>query len=239
MTVILSLTDITTEWSTALVTGPKSRDLIAGLAPDADLSMGWLTLQDTTVAGKRAKLFRISFAGELGWEIHTSFEDSAAVYEAVRAAGATPFGMYALNSMRIEKGYRTWKGDLSTDYTMLEGGLDRFIRFNKPQDFPGKTALLNEQQQGPKKGFVTMLVEAPFADAPYMSTVWNKGEVVGETTSGDWGYRVGASIALGTVKKDFTEPGTELEIEIFGQRCKAIVQEDKPLWDPENERIRA
>ena len=235
----LTMTDITKEWSCALVSGPKSRDLIAGLSPDADLSSGWLTLQDATVAGKPAKLFRISFAGELGWEVHTSFDDSAAVYEALRAGGATPFGMYALNSMRIEKGYRTWKGDLSTDYSLLEGGLDRFIRFDKPQDFPGKAALLNEQQQGSKKGFVTMLVDAPIADAPYMSTVWKDGEVVGETTSGDYGYRVGASIALGTIRTDCTAPGTEVEVEIFGQRCKAVVQEDKPLWDPENERIRA
>ena len=235
----LTMTDITKEWSCALVSGPKSRDLIAGLSPDADLSSGWLTLQDATVAGKPAKLFRISFAGELGWEVHTSFEDNAAVYEALRAGGATPFGMYALNSMRIEKGYRTWKGDLSTDYSLLEGGLDRFIRFDKPQDFPGKAALLNEQQQGSKKGFVTMLVDAPIADAPYMSTVWKDGEVVGETTSGDYGYRVGASIALGTIRTDCTAPGTEVEVEIFGQRCKAVVQEDKPLWDPENERIRA
>ncbi len=235
----LTMTDITRDWSCKLVTGPKSRELIAGLAPEADLSTGWLTLQDATVAGKPAKLFRISFAGELGWEVHTSFEDSAPVYEAIRDAGATPFGMYALNSMRIEKGYRTWKGDLSTDYSLLEGGLDRFLRLNKEQDFPGKAALANEMQQGRKKGFVTLVVEANGADAPYMSTVWKGDEVVGETTSGDWGYRINKSVALGVVKADLAEPGTELEVEIFGERCKAVVQEDMPLWDPENERIRA
>lgn len=235
----LTLTDITKEWSTHLVTGPKSRDLIAKIAPDADLSTGWLTIQDAVVAGKPAKLFRISFAGELGWEVHTSFEDSANAYSAIRDAGATPFGMFALDSMRIEKGYRTWKGDLSTDYTLLEGGLERFVRLNKEQNFPGKQALMSEKQQGAKKGFVTLVVDAGDSDAPYMSTVWNNGEVVGETTSGNWGYRINKSIALGVVKAEFAAPGTELEVEIYGERRKAVVQEDHPLWDADNERIRA
>ncbi|WP_298294508.1 FAD-dependent oxidoreductase [uncultured Litoreibacter sp.] len=235
----ITMTDITREWSVALVTGAQSRALVQGLAPDADLTTAWLTHQDSEIAGKPVKLMRISFAGELGWEIHSAFDDSAAVYDAVRAAGAKPFGMYALNSMRIEKGYRTWKGDLSTDYTLLEGGMERFLRLNKEQDFPGKAALANELQQGPKKGFVTMIVDAPDADAPYMSTVWNGDEVVGETTSGDWGYRINKSVALGVVKAELSKPGTELEVEIFGKRCKAVVQEDAPLWDPENERIRA
>ncbi|GFE49159.1 oxidoreductase [Roseobacter cerasinus] len=234
----LTMTDITKEWSTHLLTGPKSREMLAGLT-DADLSTGWLTIQEATVAGKPAKLFRISFAGELGWEVHTSFEDSAAVYTAIRDAGATPFGMYALNSMRVEKGYRSWKGDLSTDYSLLEGGMERFIRFDKPQDFIGKAALLSEKQQGVKKQFVTLTVDAGDQDAPYMSPLFVGDEVVGETTSGDWGYRINKSVALGMLRKDLTEPGTEIEVEIYGKRCKATVQPDQPLWDPENERIRA
>jgi len=235
----LELKDITKEWSTHLLTGPKSREMLAGICEGADLESGWLTIQDATVAGKPVKLFRISFAGELGWEVHTSFADAASVYTAIRDAGAVPFGMYALNSMRIEKGYRTWKGDLSTDYTLLEGGLGRFMRLNKEQDFPGKAALAREQQQGPKKGFVTLVVDAADADAPYMSPVWHGDQIVGETTSGDWGFRVNKSIALGVVKTEATAPGTELQVEIFGKKCRAVVQEDAPLWDPENERIRA
>ncbi len=234
----LTLTDVTRDWSTLLVAGPKSREILSGLT-DADLTTGWLTHQDARFAGKPAKLMRICFAGELGWEIHTSFDDSKAAYEAVRDAGATPFGMYALDSMRIEKGYRTWKGDLSSDYTLLEGGLERFARLDKPQDFPGKAALLAEKAAGSKKGFVTLIVDAGDADAPYMSTIWSGDEVVGETTSGNWGYRVNASIALGMVRADLTAPGTELEVEIYGKRYRAVVQKDEPLWDPENARIRA
>ena len=160
-------------------------------------------------------------------------------YDAIIEAGAKPFGMYALNSLRIEKGYRAWKGDLSTDYSLLEGGLGRFVKLDKPQDFPGKAAILNEKQQGVKKTFVTLVVEAGDADAPYMSCIWKGDEIIGETTSGAWGYRVNASIALGMIKPEHAEPGTELEVEIYGQKYKATVQKDEPLWDPANERLRA
>ena len=234
----LFLNDVTKEYSTLLLTGPKSREVLDSITKDADLTKGWLTHQNAIVSGKPAKLFRISFAGELGWEIHLKFDDTPAVFAAVIKAGAKPFGMYALNSMRLEKGYRTWKGDLSTDYTLLEGGIERFINFDKPQNFPGKAALLAEKKEGSKKGFVTLIVDTEYADAPYMSTIWYDNKVVGETTSGDWGYRVGASIAMGMVRADLSSPGTKLEVEIFGKRCNATVQRDEPLWDPKNERIR-
>ncbi len=233
-----ALEDWTERMSTLIVTGPQSRDVLNGICP-ANLSLPWLSFQESEIASHWVTLLRVSFAGELGWEIHAENSAMPAIYAAVLKAGATPFGMFALDSLRLEKGYRSWKGDLSTDYTLLEGGLDRFVKLNKPQDFPGKQALLNEKQQGVKKRFVTMTVDAGECDAPYMSTVWKGDEVVGETTSGGWGYRVGVSIALGTVRMDCTAPGTELEIEIFGERRKASVAEDRPLWDPENERLRA
>ncbi|MDB9707582.1 aminomethyltransferase family protein, partial [Planktotalea frisia] len=236
----LTLTDHTTEFSTLIVTGPKSRTLFETIGTDADLSTGWLTHQSATVAGKPCALNRVSFAGELGWEIHAENAHMPALYDAVIGEGATPFGMYALNSMRIEKGYRAWKGDLSTDYTLLEGGMERFVKFDKPQDFPGKATLQNERQQGRKKGFVTMTIDDECVfDAPYMSTIWNGDEVVGEVTSSAMGYRTNKVIALGMLKADLMDPGTALEIEIFGGRYKATVQEDQPMWDPANERLRA
>jgi len=234
----VTVRETTTERDTLIVAGPKSREILAGLT-DADLDQPWLTHQFATVAGQKAFLIRVSFTGELGWEVHVEGDAMVPVYDAIIAAGAKPFGMYALNSLRIEKGYRAWKGDLSTDYTLLEGGLERFVRFDKPYEFTGKAALLAEKQRGRAKGFVTLIVEAGDADAPYMSTIWHDGKVVGETTSGAWGYRVNASIALGMVRADLAVPGTELEIEIYGERCRAVVQEDQPLWDPENARLRA
>ena len=233
----LSLVDLTKDYSTLVVTGPESRTLLAGMT-DADLTQPWLTHQEAPVAGQSARLVRVSFAGELGWEIHAVNANIPAIYDALIAGGAKPYGMFAMNALRLEKGYRAWKGDLSTDYTMLEGGLDRFIKWDKP-DFVGKEALQLEKQRGSAKRFVTCLVDANGCDAPYMSTIWHGDQVVGETTSGGYGYRVNASIALGVVRSDLSEPGTELEVEIFGQRCKAVVQEDQPLWDPENARLRA
>ncbi|UWQ37097.1 FAD-dependent oxidoreductase [Leisingera aquaemixtae] len=234
----LTLTDRTTDFATMIVTGPKSRELLAGIS-DADLSLGWLTHQEAAVAGKPAFLARVSFAGELGWEVHCANAHQPEIYEALLAGGAKPFGMYALNALRIEKGYRTWKGDLSTDYSLLEGGLERFVKLDKPQDFPGKAAIQAEKQRGVKKSFVTLIVDAGEADAPYMSCIWKDGEIVGETTSGDWGYRVNASIALGMVRADLAVPGTGLEVEIYGEKCRAVVQKDEPLWDPANARLRA
>ena len=235
----LTLTDHSTEYGTLIVTGPKSRDLFAALGTEADLTLPWLSIQPATVAGHPCALARVSFAGELGWEIHADNNHIADLYKAVTDAGAKPFGMWALNSLRLEKGYRAWKGDLSTDYTLFQGGLHRFVKLDKPQDFRGKAALLAEKQQGVAKRFVTLIVEAGDCDAPYMSTLWHNGEIVGETTSGAWGYRVNASIALGMIRADLAVAGTEIEVEIYGERRKATVQEDQPLWDAENERIRA
>ncbi|MEP6445119.1 MAG: FAD-dependent oxidoreductase [Hyphomicrobiales bacterium] len=233
----LSLTDHTLDYAVLLVTGPKARDILAPLT-DGDLSLPWLTHQKATINGITVLLARVSFAGELGWEIHGATADMPELYEAVLGAGATPFGMYALNSLRIEKGYRTWKGDLSTDYTMFEGGLDRFIKLDKEQDYPGKQALMSEKQQGAKKRFVTMTVDLEEFDAPYMSTVWSGDEVVGEITSGGYGYRVDKAIALGIVRSDLAESGNTLEIEVYGKRHKAEIQADEPLWDAGNERIK-
>jgi dimethylglycine dehydrogenase len=238
----LSLVDESEAWSTQILTGPKARDVLVAAGAEADLAKGWLTWQLARIAGAEVVLMRVSFAGELGWEIHSRVADTAAVWDAVMAAGLPlglrPFGMFALNSLRIEKGYRAWKGDLSTDYTILQGGLERFVDWGKPA-FRGKAALEAEKQRGVTKRFVTLTVEAGDCDPPYMSTIWHNGQVVGETTSGYFGHRTGKVIALGMLKAELTVPGTAVEVEIFGQRCAAVVQEDAPLWDATNARIRA
>ena len=237
----LVLEDQTNDWSTQIVTGPKARAVLEGVA-EADLVKPWLTWQRGRIAGAEVLLMRVSFAGELGWEIHSRVADTARVWDAVMAAGQPlglrPFGMFALNSLRIEKGYRAWKGDLSTDYTVLQGGLERFVDWAKPA-FRGREALLAEKQRGVTKRFVTLKVEAGAFDPPYMSTLWHEGRVVGETTSGYWGHRVGACVALGMLRADLAVPGTQVEVEIFGTRHRALVCEDQPLWDAANARIRA
>jgi dimethylglycine dehydrogenase len=237
----LTLEDHTEGWSTQILTGPKAREVLAGIVAGADLSRPWLTWQMAGIAGAEVMLLRVSFAGELGWEIHSRTADTPAVWDAVMAAGAPlglrPFGMFALNSLRIEKGYRAWKGDLSTDYTVLQGGLERFVDWSKPE-FRGRAALAAEKQAGVTKRFVTLRVEAGAYDPPYMSTLWQGGQVVGETTSGYFGHRVGACLALGMLRADLAQPGTVLEVEIFGARHRAEVLEDAPVWDASNARLR-
>jgi dimethylglycine dehydrogenase len=238
----ITLENATERFSCQILTGPNSRAILAEVT-DADLSLPWLSHQSCQIAGRWLQLVRVSFAGELGWELHTKVEDTPAVFDAIWAAGQKNglklFGMFALDSLRLEKSYRAWKQDLSTDYTILQGGLERFVKWDKP-DFRGKAALAGEKQQGVKKRFVTLVVEDPGeCDAPYMATLWHGGKIVGETLSGGWGHRVDKSIALGMIRADLAEPGSTVEVEIFGDRFNAVVQKDEPLWDPKNERLRS
>lgn len=237
----ISVKNVTDAFACQILSGPNARKILAEVA-DADLTQPWLTHQSCRIADRWCQLVRVSFAGELGWEIHTKVEDTVAIFDAVWAAGRhhglKPFGMFALDSLRLEKGYRAWKQDLSTDYTILQGGLERFVKWDKPA-FKGKAALLNEKQQGVRKRFATLVIDNPGpCDAPYMSTVWHDGAIVGETLSGGWGHRVDRSIALGMIRADLAEAGRKVEIEIFGERFSATVQDDRPLWDPENARLK-
>ena len=234
----IEIHDRTAKYECLLVTGPESREALSAVS-DADLSKSWLSFQEATVAGQHCVLLRVSFAGELGWEVHCGFDAAPAVWDRLMEMGCKPFGMWALDRLRLEKGYRAWKGDLSTDYSLLEGGLDRFVRFDKPQRFPGKAALLNQRRQGLTKRFATLVIEAGDQDPPYMSTVWDGEQVVGEITSSGWGYRVNACVGLSMIRSDLAVEGRQLEVEIFGTRYPATVRADQPLWDPDNSRLRA
>ena len=233
----VEVSDITNDWSCLIVTGPKSRDLMSRIS-NADLTLPWLSLQNTSIGNKHILLARVSYAGELGWEIHAKIEDISLIYDKVLKAGATPFGMYALDSLRVEKGYRAWKGDLSTDYSLLESGLERFIKFDKKEIFPGKQSLLKEKQRGSVKKFVTMIIKENECDAPYMSTIWHEGKIIGEVTSGAYGHRVNASIALGMVNTDLAISGKNVTVDIFGNEYPATIQNPGPLWDPQNEALK-
>jgi len=240
----IQIVNRTDEIDCLVLTGPNSRSVLSAVT-DADLSNDvnpWLTHQMAEIAGKSVRLVRVSYVGELGWELHTAADEIDAVFDAVWAAGQEhglkPFGMYAMESMRLEKCYRSWKQDLSTDYTMLAGGLERFVKLDKP-DFIGRDAILSEKQNGVKERFAPLIVDSADLDAPYLATVWHGNEKVGLVTSGGYGHRIGKSIALATIRADLVAPGTELEIEIYGERRPAKVQADEPLYDAANERLRA
>ena len=240
----LTLEDITARWGTLVVAGPKSRDVLAGIV-DRDLSndaFPWLTHQPVEIGMSRGVAIRVNYVGELGWELHMPIETLAGVDRTVRDAGEAhgirDFGIYAMESMRLEKCYRSWKGDLSTDYSPLTGALDRFIRLGKPADFIGKVALQAEHESGSPERFVPLIVEAGTVDAVYLSTVWKGDQPVGLVTSGGYGHRIGKSIALAYVRRDLAVEGKLLEVEILGRRIRATVGSE-PLYDPANERLRA
>ncbi|MAP11866.1 MAG: dimethylglycine dehydrogenase [Gammaproteobacteria bacterium] len=237
----IEIQNITEDFSSLVLSGPRSRDILSGIT-NGDLELPWLHHQRAQIADAEVTLMRVSYLGELGWEIHASMSDMEAVFDAVWNAGQVHglrlFGMYAMDSMRIEKGYRSWKQDLSTDYTMLEGGLERFVKWDKPH-FIGRDALLQEQQGGAAQAFVSLQVDAGVCDAPYLATVWSGDERVGLVTSGNYGHRVGASLALAVVRADAAGPGTVLDVEIYGERCRAEVQANQAVYDVTNERLRA
>lgn len=241
----VTVEDITSRWTAFVLSGPKSRAIMEKLATYSHQDFSneafpWLTHQPIELGMARGHAIRVSYVGELGWEIHVPLENAYQTYERLMDAGAEhdlrDFGMFALESMRLEKGYRAWKGDLSSDYLMTEAGLDRWIRFDKP-DFIGKDALVASRDKGVETGFVTMVVDDGPADAVYLSTVFDGDKRVGLVLSGGYGHRTGKSIALCAVDKAYLAEGTSLEIEILGVRRPATVSAND-LYDPQNERLK-
>ncbi|WP_371154678.1 FAD-dependent oxidoreductase [Jannaschia sp. 2305UL9-9] len=219
----LTLTDTTEAMSCLLVTGPMSRDLLAPIT-DGDLTAPWLSVAETTALGHNIRLQRVSFAGELGWEIHGPRDAIPAIYDALTKAGATPFGMFALESMRLEKGYRAWGSDLSPGYTLREVGADRFIR----PDARGPD---------PDRHLHMLVLDDCGYDPLPMSPVHADGRITGEITSAAYGHRIGKPIALAMLPAG--SAGRAVQVEIFGQMVPATVHPDAPLYDPANERLRA
>ncbi len=151
--------------------------------------------------------------------------------------GIADFGMYALESLRLEKCYRAWKTDLTHEYTPLEATLDRFVDLGK-DDFIGRQALLRQQQAGVPQRLVPLIVDADDADAPACASLFKDGAQVGLVTSGGYGHAIGKSIALAYVRTDLAKPGMVLEVDILGQHRPAVVTLE-PIYDPANERLKS
>ena len=238
-----TMENIAPRWSTLVLAGPRSREVL-GQVTESDLSNGafpWLSVQPIEIAQTRGIAIRVNYVGELGWELHLPTEAMAPVYDllwqAGEAHGIRDYGMYAMDSLRLEKGYMAWKQDLASEYSPLMGSLDRFVKLDKAA-FVGREALLKEKQEGSRERFVPLLVEAKSADAPFCAPVWKGGRRVGLVTSGGYGHRIKCSIALAYVQTDLAREGEDLEVEIYGERCPARVAV-APLFDPRNERLRA
>lgn len=235
---------VTSQYGVLVVAGPRSRDLLQKLT-DADLSnesFPWLTGQFINVGTAQAHALRVNFVGELGWELHHPIEMQNTIFDQIMAAGAEfdikPFGIRAMDALRLEKSYRLIPRELSIEYAALESGLDRFVRLQK-EDFLGRSGLLEWQQKGFNWQFVTMEVhDVTDADAHGSEPIYLNGELVGRATSGGYGWRIGKSLALAMVRPDLAALGTQLEIKILDKIHPVTVIEESP-FDPDNERLRA
>ncbi len=226
-------------YGTLIVVGPKSRELLS-LLTAADLgneAFPWLAMRAIDIGYTRAIALRVNYVGELGWELHLPVEQLLSVYgliwEAGERFGISDYGLYAMDSLRLEKCYRAWKGDLTTEYTPFMASLDRFVKLDKAGGFIGQEALKREAVRGPRERFVPLIVAAEDADAPAVSIVYQGDKTVGLVTSGGYGYRLKQSIALAYVRSDLSVEGTELEVEILGSRRPAVVGRE-PLYDAQN-----
>ncbi len=235
---------LTTAMGVLVLAGPRARDVLSKVT-HADLSSAafpWLTGQRISIGAAAVDALRVNFIGELGWEIHHPIEMQNYIFDRLMAAGAAfnikPFGIRAMDSMRLEKSYKLIPRELSIEYSAFESGLDRFISLKK-QEFHGRDALLQWKARGVANSFVTIEVHGVTdADARGSEAIYSGETVVGRATSGGYGWRVGKSLALAMVQPHVAAVGTELEILILGTRHKATIIGDSP-FDPENNALRS
>lgn len=238
----VTITNLTDTHNALMVAGPHARHVLAAVTdqPLDNDAFPWLATRAIEIAGIEVQALRVSFTGELGWELHLPMAGSLPVYEAVCAAGRplglTEFGLLATESMRLEKNYRAWKTDLHTEYTVLEAGLDRFVDLGK--DFRGRDAIVARRDAGDRRAFVAMEVRNDEAPAHTGDPIWAGEDLVGVVTSGAYGFTLETNIAMGYVEPAYGVVGTELAIDVIGARSPAVVRAE-PMFDPTHERPRA
>ena len=224
------------------IAGPNARALLQRLTDDdvSNEAFKFMDYREMEVATVNAQVNRVTYTGDLGYEIWVAPEYQRRLYESIQTAGADlglkNFGMRALLCLRLEKNFGTWYREFRPIYGPFEAGLDRFIKLDKP-DFIGKAAALKEKQDGPKRQRVFMVVDALDADVMGDEPIWVDGKVAGWVTSGGFGHYVNQSLAQGYLPSELVKPGVQLEIEILGERRPARLQMDPP-FDPEAKRMR-
>jgi 4-methylaminobutanoate oxidase (formaldehyde-forming) len=242
-------TDVTSGTAVLSVMGPNSRALLATLT-DADLSneaFPFGTAREIDLGMARVRAVRITYVGELGWELYVPSEFAPAVFDAILAEGDAfglrLAGLHVLDSCRIEKAFRHWGHDITDEDTPLEAGLGFACRFDKNVPFIGRDALLRQKETGVKKRLVQFALEDPEPLLYHNEPIYRDDEIVGYTTSGNYGHHLGAAIGLGYVNHpdgvdaDFVNSG-RYEIEVACERFPARASL-RPLYDPKAERIRS
>ena len=223
--------------------GPRAREILQPMTP-ADLgndAFPFMTAQHITVGVVPVRAQRVTFVGELGWELYASAEYGATLWELLHTAGAdigmVAAGYRAIESMRLEKGYRVWGSDLTAETTPYEAGLGFCVKLDRPGGFLGRDALVAARAAGLSRRMRAIVVDEPAALVLGAEPVRVNGEVVGRVTSGGYGYSVNMSIAYSYLPVE-CGPGTRVEIDLFGRWVSGEVAKE-PLFDPLGERVRA
>jgi dimethylglycine dehydrogenase len=237
----VEIADVTDGFGTLVLAGPRARDVV-GVCTDADLARAWMTGQEAVVAGVAGvRLLRVSYVGELGWELHGPMAQMPVVFDALMQAGERHgialFGTYAMNSLRMEKAYRAWGAELTAEVDMFEAAMPRFIRLDKA-DFIGKAASLARRAAGPRMNLVYLRVDTDHSDCMGNEPVYAGERLVGLTTSGGYGHATDQSLAFAYVAPELSGTGTELAVVLFGDQRRATVLAGS-VWDPGNRRLRA
>ena len=240
----VSIRNLTASHQCLALAGPKSRDVLAALAREnvSNDAFPWLACRSLRLGQWDAIVLRVSFTGELGYELHVPSEHLLGLYEKVIAvggpteAGVRPVGALAVEAMRIEKGYPHWRADLITERTPLEAGLERFVQFEN-NDFLGRDALRRQQRAGPPTRLVLMTVDCDIAPAHAGDPLFSGDTLLGAVTSAAYGHRVQKNLAMGYLPIASATVGTRLEIAILGNRYPAEVLA-APAYDPNNHRPR-
>jgi glycine cleavage system aminomethyltransferase T len=224
------------------VWGPQARELVQSLSPN-DLSneaFGFFKARRLYMGEVPVVALRVSYVGELGWEIYASADLGLRLwdllYEAGRPLGAIAAGRGAFNGLRLEKGYRSWGTDMTTEHDPYEAGLGFAVKPDKG-DFVGREALLRRKEAGPRRKLSCFLLDDPRVVVMGSEPVYSGGGAVGYVTSAAYGYSIGQSIAYAWLPPEPSEEGAQVEIEYFGERHGATVAEE-PLFDPAMKRMR-
>lgn len=236
----VSYANVSDEWHGIALSGPKSRALLAQLMRDDIASMKFRDLRQTFVAGVPVILNRISFSGELGYEIYCRPPYLIRLAEAIETAGADHgyrwYGARALMSMRLEKGWGAWGLEFRPDFDAHESGMDIFINWDK--DFVGKAASLSAKNTPPKQKLVTMVIDVDGIDVCNDEAILKDGKAVGYVSSGGYAHRVQKSMAMGYVETEHARAGTLLQVEILGEFYNAEVL-GGPIYDPNGANMRS
>jgi 4-methylaminobutanoate oxidase (formaldehyde-forming) len=240
----VELEDVTSQFACLGLWGPRARDLVQPLT-DTDLgnaSFPYMSERQITIGLVPCRALRVTYVGELGWEFYCPMEYALKLWDTLWDAGKE-FGMVAggyraIDSMRLEKGYRVWSSDITPDDNPYEAGLGFAVRANKEIDFIGKDALIRAREKGIRRRLRPLVLEDMDSIALGGEPVRVDGKVVGRVTSGGVGYTLNQSIAYAYVPTEHAAVGTSLEVEVFGRWLRAAVGED-PLYDKKGERVRA